>query len=75
MISIRVGTNTNRTTVIVPESTTPKQVLLDQNIDFSTAIVHLDGSVIKAAEMNTSFADLGIKDSATLIAVVKTENA
>ena len=75
MIQVKVGTNTQRTTVVVSEDTTPKKVFQDQNIDYSRATVHLDGSTITTAQMNTSFKDLGCGEEAMLIAVIKSENA
>lgn len=75
MLQIKVGTNTSRQTLIVPESDTPKDVLEKADVDYSIATIHLDGSVLSASEMNTSLSDLGITESAQLIAVVKQENA
>lgn len=75
MIQVKVGTNTKRETLVLAESATPKQALNQAGVDYSTATIHLDGSVIKAAEMNKSLADLGITESCTLIAVIKTDNA
>ena len=75
MLQIKVGTNTSRQTLIVPESDTPKDVLEKADVDYGIATIHLDGSVLSASEMNTSLGDLGITESAQLIAVVKQENA
>jgi hypothetical protein len=74
-IEMKIGTNTKRTTVIVDSSLSPKQVLTEQEIDFSRATVHLDGSVLSAQEMNTSLDKLGVSDSSYLIAVTKMDNA
>lgn len=75
MIRVTVGTNTTRQTLIVQESATPKAVLTQAEVRYETATIHLDGAVLKAAEMNTPLAELGVTDSCTLIAVVKTDNA
>lgn len=75
MISIKVGTNTQRTTVLVSEDTTPKQVFKDTGVDYSRATVHLDGGTLSTEQMNKSFKDLGCVDDAMLIAVIKTDNA
>lgn len=75
MIKVTVGTTTSRTAVIVEDSKTPKQVLEDTGVDFSAAIVHLDGSALDTKSMNTSFAELNCKETAYLIAVVKQGNA
>lgn len=75
MIQVKVGTNTQRTTVVVSEDTTPKQIFSQQGIDYSRATIHLDGATISTAQMNTSFKDLGCVEEAMLIAVIKTDNA
>jgi len=74
MIKCTVGTNTSRTTTIVKESATPKEVLAENNIRFETATVHLDGSPLNTKSMNQTFEELGVKESCYLIAVIKSEN-
>lgn len=75
MIKVTVGTNTERTTIIVEPTATPKDCFAEADVDYSTAIVHLDGSSLNAAQMNSSLYTLGITgDSCYLIAVIKTEN-
>lgn len=75
MVNVLIGTNTSREPIIVPETMTPKDIFNQQGIDYSRANVHLDGAALKAAEMNTSLADLKITEKCTLIAVVKGDNA
>ena len=75
MFQLTIGTTTSRTKVIVSEDTTPKQAMEDNDIDYSVATVHLDGAVVSTADMNKSFAELGVGESAMLIAVVKQDNA
>ena len=74
IISIRVGSNTNSNTRSVEDSMTPKELFVHEEIDFSTAIVYLSGSTVTPEQMNTSFADLGIVGTASLIAVIKQNN-
>lgn len=75
MVKVTVGSTMDRTEVIVSDEATPKQVLTEQKVDYSRATIHLDGAPITPAQMNTSFAKLGIVDTAMLIAVVKSDNA
>lgn len=75
MIQVTVGTNTKREKILIDSSRSPKQAFAEKNIDYSTAMVNLDGSTLSAAEMNKSFDDLGITESAMLIAVTKVNNA
>ena len=74
-IRMKIGTNTTRNNVVVDDAMSPKQALANEDIDFSGATVHLDGSALAPKEMNTSFKDLGTTDDSYLICVIKTSNA
>lgn len=71
MISVLVGTNTNRKRITVDPSRTIKSVLEEQGIDYSTGGIHLDGLAIGGEGINKSFTDHGITESCILISVVK----
>lgn len=75
MIQLKIGTNTKRNTIVVDANITPKQALENADIDYSMATVHLDGAALTANEMNMTFAEHGITETATLICVVKATNA
>lgn len=75
MISITISTNTNRTTVLVPASKTPKEILQENNIDLHSGVLSLDGVPLSASEMNMSLEDLNVKESAFLTSIVKSDNA
>lgn len=75
MVQLKIGTNTKRQTVVVPDTITPKQALENAGIDYSMATVHLDGAPLSTVEMNTSLAEQGITETGTLICVVKATNA
>lgn len=75
MIRVTVGTNTNRKNVVVDETATLRQVLENNEIDYSRANVNLDGASLNAGDMDKSFADLGITENCFLIASVKQDNA
>jgi hypothetical protein len=74
MIQVTVGTNTSRTKVVASGDKTPKQILDQAGVNYSTATVHLDGASLTAKQMNQSLTELGITESCYLIAVVKAEN-
>lgn len=74
-IKISIGTSTSRTTIIAPDSKTPKQILDENNIKFQTSQILLDGVALTVAELNTSMKDLGVVESAYLVAATKTSNA
>lgn len=75
MISVTVGTNTDRRRITVDPSMTIRQVLDEQGVNYSVANVHLDGVSLQLGDMDKTFADLGITESCFLIAVVKADNA
>lgn len=71
MISVLIGTNTNRHRVTVDPSRSVKSVLEENNIDYSTGGIHLDGLAIGGEGLNKSFTDHGITEDCILISVVK----
>lgn len=73
-IRVSIHTNTDRKTVIVDSSMTPKQVLEAEGVDYSTAMTHLDGSALPTEGMNKSFDAFGITDKAILAVVIKSVN-
>ena len=75
MIKVTVGTNTRRTSVIVEPNRTLKSVLEDQDIDYSTGTLHLDGSTVTPGQLDKTFAELGITEKCFLISVVKADGA
>lgn len=76
-IRITVGSNLKRSTILVDDTLTPKQVFEQQDIDYSApgCVASLDGCQLSAGDMNKSFAELGITDKAVLTTVVKADNA
>lgn len=76
MIQITVGTNLKNEKIFVDETTeTPKTVFTSQNVIYTSATNYLDGCVLTPEDMNNTFEELGIKDSCTLISVIKLQNA
>lgn len=77
MISLTIGTNTERKTVIVEPTEVLAEVLADNDVITSSAAIHLNGSLIPGCDLNSTFEDLGVEDdtSAMLIAVVKADSA
>lgn len=75
MIKVTLGTNTNRKSITVDPGRTIKSVLDEQDINYTTGTLHLDGATLQPGEINKTFADFGITDSCYLISVVKADNA
>lgn len=75
MIQVTIGTNTNRIKKTIDPSMTLRQVLDENQINYSVANLHLDGCSLQPGDLDKSFTALGITDSCYLIAVVKADNA
>ena len=75
MIRVTIGTNTNRKTVNVDPNRTIKSVLDENDINYITGTLHLDGATLQPGEINKTFADFNITESCYLISVVKADNA
>jgi len=75
MINVTIGTNTNRIRKIVDPSMTIRNILEENDVNYATTTIHLDGSPLQPGDMDKSFSDLGITEKAYLIAVVKADNA
>ena len=79
MTQIQITNNLTRLPVeIVNEETvTPKELLVKAGVNFGTATISLDGSVLSSKEMNSPLKELGVTaDSMSyLAAVVKATNA
>ena len=77
MINLTIGTNTQRTNVIVDPTEVLGDVLAANNVNVSSAAIHLNGSLIPGCDLDQTFEDLGVEDDtqAMLIAVVKADSA
>jgi hypothetical protein len=75
IVNVKVGTNLNRTTVMVASDTTIRKILEDNGINYETSTVYLDGINLKAGEMDKTLNDFNIAENCYIIAAQKTENA
>lgn len=77
MIRLTIGTNTEKTSVIVQPTDTLADVLADNNVNTASSAIHLNGSLIPGCDLEETFEDLGVEDDseAMLIAVVKADSA
>lgn len=76
MINVTVGSNMNRRTVSVDESTTTLRSVLENNgIDYNRFTVHLDGDPVTNDKLDKTFAENGVFDNCFLVSVSKTDSA
>lgn len=75
MIKVTIGNNTRREAVIVDENTTLRALLEDNGIDYTSGVMHLDGSSLNPGDLDKTFAQHGITEKCYLLNVVKADNA
>lgn len=75
MIQIRISTNDIRKTIIVDENSTIRQVLENNDINYATTAVLLDGGTINPGQFDQTFKEFNISEKCILSTVVKTNNA
>ena len=75
IVSVKIGTNLNRKTITVTSDKTIRQLLEENEINYATTTVYLDGDTIKAGDMDKTLNDFNIADTCYIIASQKTENA
>ena len=75
MIKVIVGNNAGRDRVIIDENTTLKACQEENGIDYTRGSTHLDGSTLRPGDLEKTFADFGIKETCSLLNIVKMDNA
>ena len=75
MIKVIVGNNVERKSDIVEPTKTLRQVLEENEIDYTRGVMHLDGSSLNPGDLDKTFADFGINEKCFLLNVVKADTA
>lgn len=75
MIKVTIGNNVKREAVIIDENTTIRTALEENNIDYTSGVMHLDGASLNAGDLDKTFASFGITEKCYLLNVVKADNA
>ena len=75
MIKVIVSSNTDRKTVIVPRTTTIRQLLEDNQIQVGVGTVSLDSIPLHTDDFDKTLEEMGVSDSCFLTSVVKSDNA
>lgn len=75
VISVTITTATNRWATTTANTTTIKEFLEKENVNYTSCVVHLDGMPLSTDELNTTFEEQGITESCMLAAIVKAVNA
>lgn len=75
MIKVTVVYNMDSNDVIVEATATPRQVLEDARINYGVGRTALNSRTLSPAELDKSFAELGVTDDCFLSNVAKVECA
>lgn len=75
MISVTVGNNVKRSTVIVTSDTPLRKILEDAQIDYTRGVMHLDGASLAPGDMDRPIGSFNVKEKCFLLNVVKADNA
>ncbi len=75
MIKVFYSTNLKRGEDIVNGSTTLRQFMEEHDVDYTTGGVMLDGSTLRPGDLDRSFTDFGITEKASLLKILKADNA
>lgn len=73
MIRVTVGNNVKRENTIVSDQTTLREVLEQQEIDYTRGSLTLDGSTLQPGALDKTFAEFGIKEKCFLMQIVKAD--
>lgn len=72
MIKVTVGKNTGATVdVVVPKTSTVRQVLEQQNLSYANAFIYISGMVCR--DLDATFESLGVNDSCFLTCTIKAD--
>lgn len=75
MIKVTIGSNARREQVIIDENTTLRDALEQNEVDYTTGVMHLDGAPLRPGDLDKTFAEHGITEKCWLLGVVKADNA
>jgi hypothetical protein len=75
IVKVKVGTNLNRTEINVSSNKTVREILEENDINYSTATIFIDGVTVQIGDMDKTLDELNIGASCYIIAAQKTENA
>lgn len=73
MIKITIGDANGRTSVLVPETKTPREVASDNGVCISENSTTLNGKTLTSAELDTPLANLGVSDQAFILSYPKAD--
>lgn len=74
-VRITLSNNTERESVDVAKSETPKAILQKYDMYDPAANITLDGIKLSGSDMDVPVSELGVTSGSTLMSIIKTANA
>lgn len=75
IVKVKIGTNLNRTEFNTTSDKTIRELLEENEINYATTTIFVDGVTLQLGDMDKSLEELNIQDKCYIIAAQKTENA
>jgi hypothetical protein len=75
VIQVIIGTTASRRTINVPASMTIREILEQEDIQYQTKSITMDGVAIGISDFDRRLESLGVRDKTHLLAVEKQDNA
>ena len=75
MINVIIGTTTGKTTKMYPATTSIREILEDNSIDYGVTQISVDGTPLPAGYMDKTLSDMNITNKCLITSIVKTNNA
>jgi len=74
-VNVKIGTNLDRASIVVSSDRTIREILEDNEIQYATTTIYVDGATVQPGDMDKSLDGFGIQETCYIIAATKTSNA
>ena len=75
MTKVTLAAPDTRKTIIVANNKSPKEILEENDVNFTRASVIIDGCILTPAQLRQSLTELGATETCTIAVCVKMDNA
>lgn len=75
MIKVTIITNAGQNTIMASEAATIREILEENNVNYSVGVTSIDGCPMRTGDMDKTFEEMGIEDRCYLSCVVKADSA
>lgn len=75
MVKITLQNNVRNVTNMFDENKTPEEIFAEAGMTVDSTVVHMNGGTLSKEDLKTPLKNLGVGDTAFMVAVTKTSNA